>query len=327
MLVSLGRQAWHDQRVPLTSRPVLLRILRAFLGAVTALALLAACSVRLDTPPAEIPTPGPVQQVRADLAAATHELIGQAQAAAAQSDGALAQELTALAGASRQHLAALGGLWTPPPRPDTPTPEPTRTATSATAQDVVSLLDRMTDADALADTLETADLPARTATLIASITLYRHAALARLRHDLGDDAPDSPQLLQLPDHLSGDVGPLCRTLDGLGYAYEVRAARSQGQQRSTATDRAQHYRAAAEQVAQAAGIDGTTSDPRSASYQLGDDLADTIASWQAELVPAWLALIGPADPSARAALLAWAQRAAGHTRLAEDDPFPGLQDA
>src|SRR5699024_6098853 len=114
--------------------------------------------------------------------------------------------------ASQEHLQAMGGVWTPPPRPTSPggatpsptspsnatpsptspssatpsptspssaTPSPTSSAQpQATTTDVVRTLTELTeDPGVLAQDVWSA----QTATLIASITLYRDGALHRLR--------------------------------------------------------------------------------------------------------------------------------------------------
>lgn len=325
MSVSLGRQAWHDQRVSFSPRPFWQRLLRTIACTTALLALLTACSLRLDTPPSETPTPGPTQSAREDLAGGTAELAAQARSAAAGASDTVAQELAAIAEASEAHLEALGGLWTPPPRPGTPSPSAAGSSgaasDTASPQDVVETLADMTATD---DLLTEPAWPAETATLIASITVYRHGALLRLRHDLGQAGGEPPEVPDLPEHLDGQADELCRTLDGLGYAYEVRAARTGGQQREQALTRARHYRGAAQRVAEAAGVSHTNSDPRRVSYDLNDDLAETIVTWQAELLPAWLALIDPADPEVRTVLLAHAQQAAARIPLSADTAFPGL---
>lgn len=265
---------------------------------------------------------------------ASEKLAEQAHAAAAGSEGALARELSALAEASEEHLQALGGIWTPPPRPGTPSPTPTESVSTVSAQDVVGTLADMTTSagEVIANPLWSNE----TATLLASIMTYRSGALLRLRELLGNDGDgnsestkaaetsEPPGLTELSQRSGQDAAALCRTLDALGYGYEVRAARSDGQQQDRAATRARHYRATAEEVAEAAGIDGSEDDPRRTSYSIGDDLDQTIASWRAELVPGWLSLIGGAEPGSRAELFAHLQVAASHASLPAGKAFPGL---
>ncbi len=294
---------------------------------------LTGCSVRLDTPPPAVPTPDATEQARAALAEQTATLVSLARAArgeeatgqsAPQADGPdVAAELEALATASEQQLAALGGLWTPPPRPDDPSPTPAPQPT-ATPQDVLTALE-----EAAAQVQESVGDPVwdgDTATLLASIAVYRDGALARLSHALGTDAPaPAESATELPTELTAASAPLCRTLDGLGYAYEVQAARSDGEQRSQAVARAAQNRDLAEQVAVLGGYDGTAEDPRRASYAVGDDLSETIVTWQSELLPGWLALVSPAAPGDRTLLLTQARAAAALAPLPADVAFPGLQ--
>ena len=285
--------------------------------------VLVGCSVRLDTPPPEIPSPDAAEVVRAELARGTESLIAQAEAAAAGADDAVAAELGVLAEASTVHLEALGGTWTPPPRPDdpSPTPEPEPTAT---AEDALTALTEA--ASQVQDAVAEPVWEPETATLLASIALYRDGALVRLAEALGTEAPATPEPDgDLPEQLDAATAPLCRTLDALGYAYEVRAARSSGDARERDAARAEQHRARAEQVAVLAGYDGTDQDPRQVSYAVGEDLDETIETWRAQLVPAWLAPIGPASAEDRVLLLTWARAAAAVAPPPAEDPFPGLQ--
>lgn len=287
---------------------------------------LAGCSVRLDSPPPEVPTPDAAEALRAELTEGTEQLITLAHAAAGEDgeeEGSVGAELLALADASAAHLEALGGTWTPPPRPDdpSPTPEPEPTATP---QDVLTTL-----TDAAAQVQEAVAEPLwepEAATLLASISLYRDAALVRLAEALDTDspAPAEPDGT-LPEQLDAATAPLCRTLDALGYAYEMQAARSSGDQRERATARAEQDRALAEEIAVRAGYDGTADDPRQVSYAVGEDIGETIETWQAQLVPAWLTLIGPASAEDRTVLLTWARAAAAAAPPPADQAFPGLQ--
>lgn len=301
------------------------------LALVTVLLALTGCSVRLDTPPDPVPTPDAAESLRAELAESTETLITLAHAAAedtarenAGEDGNTATaELIALADASTAHLEALGGIWTPPPRPEDPSPTPAPEIT-ATPEDVLTALTEAATGvqEALAEPLWEPEA----ATLLASIALYRDGALTRLASALGTEPPARPEPDgHLPEQLDATTAPLCRTLDALGYAYEVQAARSSGDLRERAATRAEQRRALAEQVAVLAGYDGTADDPRQASYAVGEDLGETIARWQAELVPAWLALIGPAEAADRATLLTWARAAADLAPPPANEPFPGLQ--
>ncbi len=285
---------------------------------------LTGCSVRLDSPPPEVPTADAAETVRAELAESTETLITLARAAAGEEGGEDASaELLALADASAAHLEALGGIWTPPPRPDdpSPTPEPEPTATG---EEVLAALTEAAGQvqEALAEPLWEPD----TATLLGSIAVYRDGALVRLAETIGSEAPAAPEPDgALPEQLDAGTAPLCRTLDALGYAYEVQAARGSGDERDRAVARAEQSRALAEQVAVLAGYDGTADDPRQVSYAVGEDLSETIGTWRAQLVPAWLTLIGPASAGDRSVLLTWTRAAAAAAPPPADEAFPGLQ--
>lgn len=296
----------------------------AVVAAVLLVLVLTSCSVRFDTPPDPVPTPDAAESLRAELAERTETLIAVAGAARSD-DEDVAAELTAIATASEAQLAALGGIWTPPPRPGdaSPTPSPTPEP-GATPQDVLATL---TDAATQVHQAVGAEVwDADSATLLASIALYRDGALSRLADALGVEAPEAPEPTEdLPAQLGPASTGLCRTLDGLGYALEVQAARSAGDQQDRAERRAARDRALAEQVAVLAGYDGTADDPRQVSYAVGEDLQETIETWQAQLVPAWLALVGPAAAEDRPLLLTQARAAAARVSLPADEAFPGLQ--
>lgn len=330
-----------DRSTPHRSPAAGLPVARITVAVMLLVLALTGCSVRLDTPPPPVPTPDDTEQARAALAEQTETLVTLADAAGGEqgadqdgenadgsgqgtaTDPEVAAELAAIAAASEEQLAALGGLWTPPPRPDDPSPTPTVQPT-ATPQDVLAAL-----AEASTQVQEAVGesfWDAETATLLASIAVYRDGALARLADALGTSAPTPPEPSgDLPAELTAASAPLCRTLDGLGYVYEVQAARSDGDQRAQAATRAETNRALAEQVAVHGDYDGTADDPRQASYAVGEDLNETITRWQSELLPAWLALIGPAAPADRPLLLTQARAAAALAPPPAEMAFPGLQ--
>src|SRR5699024_5003504 len=201
-LVSLGRQAWHDQRVPSSHRSSWPRLLRAGAGILVLLVSLSACGLRLDTPPPPVPTPGPTESARAEFVGATQDLIEQARSAAQRAEGDLAAELNALAEASQEHLEAMGGTWTPPPRPSSPgnaTPSGnSSTQPQAAAEDVLGTLPDLTaNSEVLAQDIWSG----QTATLIASITVYRDGARHRLRAELDQNDEPAGEPAQLPQDL------------------------------------------------------------------------------------------------------------------------------
>ena len=285
---------------------------------------LTGCSLRVDSPPPEIPTPDAAEALRAELAESTATLADLARAAV-EGDGVaddVSAELLTLADASTAHLEALGGIWTPPPRPDDPSPTP-EGETTASAEEVLTALTAAATQvqEALAEPLWEPEA----ATLLAAIAIYRDGALQRLAGALGTDPPATPEPEgTLPEQLDAATAPLCRTLDALGYAYEVQAARSSGDPRERSITRAEQSRALAEQVAVLAGYDGTDQDPRQVSYAVGEDLGETIETWRAQLVPAWLTLIGPASAEDRVVLLTWVRAAAAAAPPPADEAFPGL---
>src|SRR5699024_749246 len=154
----LGRPPWHDQRVPFLtptgrsdrstphrSPAAGLPVARITVAVMLLVLALTGCSVRLDTQPTPVPPPDDPEQARAADAAGGEQgadqdgenADGSGQGTA--TDPEVAAELAAIAAASEEQLAALGGLWTPPPRPDDPSPTPTVQPT-ATPQDVLAAL-------------------------------------------------------------------------------------------------------------------------------------------------------------------------------------------
>ncbi|UFU05187.1 hypothetical protein [Ruania halotolerans] len=322
-VLSLARHLCEPPRRP-RSRTATAQSARA-LTAVLLLTLSAACSVRVDSPPAPIASPSAAEQIRQASALATAELAVLASSAA-PSDDDIAAVLDDVAADADAQLEQLGGVWEPPPRPDdddNASTEAPSTAPSRTADDVLTALSTSSRAaqDAVSDPALDADL----ATLLAAIVVNRDATAAQLADllDMPDPAPD-PQP-QMPAVLTESAAGLCRTLDALGYAGEFIAARSSGDAQERAAGRAVRMRDLAEQVAIAADFDDTDSDPREATYAVGnaEELEETMDTWQADLVAGWLAQIGAADPADRAGLLEYARAAARTAPTAAADPVPG----
>ncbi|WP_163542565.1 hypothetical protein [Occultella kanbiaonis] len=317
------------------------RLLGALL--VSGALLLGGCGVRLDGPPPEVPSPEPGEILRQEAALETAEILALAEAAGAeaQASGATGDapgDLAHIASDASAHLTDLGGVWTAPPRPsatDGPdsgdeATEPTPTPSGpVTGEDVLDALEGSTAADRAADPDADADL----ATLLASIAINRALWAAELRADLGlPGGPDSstdPATadLDIPDPLPASAAPVVRTLDALGYTQEVIAARADSSERDEAAAAAVTLRDMAEDVAVAAGIDGTDADPRVAAYSIDTaDLQGARATLIAELLPGWLAQVPDAETAVRAPLIALATQAAflGQDPDLRIATYPGL---
>ncbi len=268
-----------------------------------------------------MPSPDAAEQVRQDAAIASAQLAELAGLASAPDEETSA--LVAGIGTSAQaQLEALGGVWRAPARPETPSPSVPGldVPDDARPADVLTALvdSAATAREAVAEPAVDGDLAA----LLSGIVVQREAAAATLAEMLDLDPGLADPAPQMPATVTEAAAGLCRTLDALAYAGETIAARSTGDARARAAAQAISDRDLAEQVAVAAGLDGTSDDPREVSYAVGALQAD-MAAWRADLMPGWLAQIPSADPEDRLGLLDHARAAA---RVAPPDlsqPFPG----
>jgi hypothetical protein len=90
--------------------------------------------------------------------------------------------------------------------------------------------------------------------------------------------------------------------DGAGYALEVLAARASGVTRGTLAARAALHRARAQAWADAAGISGTTGDPRLTVYAMPAKAATTTRTLESGLTTRYAALLDTLDPTGRVAV-------------------------
>lgn len=280
----------HDDRLRATSRAA--RHVVRITTMLVAVALLAACSIRLETPPQVEPSPGAVEQVRARTLDGATELAQAARSALTTSPSkAVAAVLTDVADFSDQHAAQLGPVYdsglTPSPTSTTAAPESDPAAVLAELAD--STRTALADADAVDD--------AGLARLVASIATARDQLTRRLAKatdvkvpDLavvvqptpaptltGSPAPEptpSPEQTRAADATSpDDLAALVLAHDQAGYAYEVIAAQQSGDVRTKARTSAAAHRDEAQRWAVAAGTAQTADDPRRAAYALPDGLA------------------------------------------------------
>lgn len=286
--------------------------------AVTAIAVaLSGCGIRVGTPPAAIPSADPAEALRQEAAIALEKVARTAQSLAGAASG---DDLTALIEVTTTYAEDLGGVWLPPPREEDPSPTSPAAAPVGDV-DERELLDVVNEA---ADDLLTiaADAEAPEPAALISMWLSLHTAAVMLSADLDVECPSPCGSGMLPPALreavaTGDVPAdadllldavpaqapdLIGIYDAAGYVQEVRAARSSGEGRDAALDRARDLRRFADLLAGDSA--GTPDDTRLSAYDL--DLADLPASARRYAQAAaehWLALYPHAPGEARERLI------------------------
>lgn len=279
------------------------RFLAALAAVVTALTLAGCGALRLESedPPAR--SAGPEEQLRQEHATQTWRLAELARSAAA-TDPDHAAVLESVTQDALVQLDALGGLWQPAGRhlePATPRGD---------ARAVVELL----TASAAAATQSAIDGDGDLSRMFAGIAVSRSLRTDQLAAALGIE-PDAvePALPEAVDPESS--ADLVRTLDALGQAWEVVAARSEDP--ASASAEAASWRDQAQQLAHLAGVADTPEDPRAISYDLADDLDAAIADLRADLVVCWLAQVASTTGEDRRAVIDLALAAARDAGLGE----------
>lgn len=279
----------HDDRLRQPSRAAahVVRITTLLI----AVAVLGACSIRLETPAQVEPSPGALEQVRARTLDDATQLAGAARLAlATKPPKAVAAVLTDVADFSDQHADQLG-----PAYDSGLTPSPSTTSVPP-ASDPAAVLEDLAGATrtALADADGVDD--AGLARLVASIATARDQLTRRLARATGAKTPDldvvvqptpapsvtgspAPEPTPSPEQTqaaratsSDDLDALVLAHDQAGYGYEVIAAQQSGDVRTKARDAAAAHRDEAQRWAVAAGTAQTTDDPRRAAYALPDGL-------------------------------------------------------
>lgn len=203
----------------------------------------------------------------------------------------------------------------------------------ATTDDVVAaLVSAAQRTGASADATTDAGL----ARLLASVAASEHVSALRLAALTGSSSADvlvttAPPVEEAPAGIgAADLATLVETEDAAGYAYEVRAAQSEGDVRTAAVARAAEHRARGQAWALAAGTDGTAQDPRRVAYVLPDDADVAAVARQVEsgLAQTYASLVATAAHTSRAEAVAllvdsWASAVAwGEAPVA----FPGLPE-
>lgn len=271
---------------------------------VGSLVALAGCDIRLDTPDPEV-TPAPAaEQSRQDAALRAHELSLLAEAALGSGPSFevdVADVLGQVASASAIHREATGGIWEPWPgagplatvhpssgEDDTGEPEATAVPDDVTVADVLTALeDGALDAhDSVLD--EAADRRL----LLASIAVSRQLLAVELRAvaDVpstvtGEVAEDE---LWSPETLGGMLdAQAADAFDAGRFVYELIAARTEGDERASALERAQQL----ESIALAAGARHEPSRDLTSAGGTDAGAAELAAGAEADVTVALLALL------------------------------------
>jgi len=299
--------------------------LKAVAGSLCALMLLAACELRLETPPLTAPSADSTEVARQRGATDAEQLADLATAAgtgtSVSEDEGVLETLAEVTATCTDHLFELGGVYTP--WPGAPEPSATRatTAPRATADSVVVELGESAKRAATdADAAESAGLGRLLASIAASRTILAELLAARLDGTellLATTAPTAaPSGTIAPsDRVAGiqepDLLALIAAEDALGAGWEVVAARSEGTAKDQAILVAIDHRNRAQAWAAAMQIDGASLDPRRSAYELpagvldpdGDAVA-ALTTWEVTLADRYAALVAAADPGSRSHLIA-----------------------
>ncbi|TQL04525.1 DUF4439 domain-containing protein [Cellulomonas sp. SLBN-39] len=334
---------------------------------VVAVALvLGACGLRAETPAPAEPSPDALEQVRARTVDDALELVGAADALAGTDPAEEVRTVLADVGTwSAAHADALGGVYDsglPEPTAATTGPAPSPTAVPGPDDVLADLVDA--GATAAADADATAD--GTLGRLVGSVAVARRTLASRLADALGVPVPEPTS--GAADGATGD-GPTAAASDGpssdasasqaspsgsatgtgtdpdalvalvlahdeAGFGFEVLAARLDGADREAALAAASRHRAAATDHAEAAGVVGTSRDPRRASYALPGglqdaavltDLARRLETAVADAASAALATTATGARAPLLAELATATTAAARWGAAPV-PFPGMPE-
>lgn len=319
---------------------------RARALAVVALVLpLAACGLRLETPPPAEPSPDAVEQVRGRTAEDALDLAADAQALAATTpDGPVLDVLEDVAAHSALHAEEAGGRY------DSGLPQstPSTTPTVRPVPDAAGLLATLVDDAAVATRDADAVPDGPLARLVASVATSRAELAGRLAAATGlplpapDEGGDEDRPSPSPTGSAATataahadaLAAVALAHDEAGYAFEVLAARRSGDARQDALATAARHRADGNRWALAAGVAGRGDDPRRAAYALPaalddpaviDDLARGVEQAVADAYATALATAPAGDRVPLVTGLREAHAAAA-ARGAAPVPFPGLPE-
>jgi hypothetical protein len=337
--------------------------LRLVVAVVAVTTALAGCGIRLETPAPTVPAPDATEIVRSRSVDDALELAAGARAVGTAADAAVVDVLARVADFSDQHAVELGGVYdsglpTPTPRTTTAAADSTPAPGAPDPGGVLALLaaaDRTAAADA-------ADVPdGELARVLASIAASRARLVTQLAGALGVAVPtpetptvETPAADGAPTTATpapavsspspatprpADVSATARmgvvaAEDQAGYGFEVLAAKLDDPSRSAARTAAAAHRARAEVWAQAWALDGTTSDPRRATYALPaglDDPATALAlaqSLEVALTTTYASVLADAPPDSRPEIIAALLTADADAAAwgAPATAFPGLPE-
>ena len=289
-------------------------------GLLLATALLfAGCDVRLETPPPAEPVPDAIELVRRTVAADA-ERIAQLSAIAAvgEESEAVREELLRINADARAHLASVGGIYVSGlSLPDDNVEAEAALPQNATVAEVLSELNR-----AAHNNISNAvgDPNGNKARLFASIGISQGLAAERLAAASGVENPDpitnwyglegeaelgSPDGHEATGITVADFQAIVKSEDAARYAFEVAAARSEGDLRAAFRHRARLHGARAQAWAALGQIAETDQDPRLVAYQIPLDIppAELVLLIENGLSLRWAALIAAAAPGARSPLV------------------------
>lgn len=333
--------------------------------ALTCAIILSGCGLRLETPPPTEPVPDAAEVLRR-TAVADALLVADQASTAATSDRINADveaELTTIAESATAQADQLGGEYDSGlgdiVSEGTGGASPSATVQEHTPRAVVaSLRDAATRTRAASDQVQSGPLGRLLASISTSQT--QHARDLALLTGVKGPALPSTQIPEpadpAPEPSEGDEGsaaPASATSDeapvaptGLsaeelsalilaedtaGYAFEVRAAQSEGDVRTRAHERAVVHRARAQAWALLSGVDGTDQDPRRVAYTVpGSDTptSQLAIDLEAGLAQDYASLTGVAESGTRAVLVALLTDStlAGARWGAPVVAFPGLPE-
>lgn len=224
------------------------------------------------------------------------EAISSSASALAETSEAHLDLLQQISAGSTHHGAQLGGAWTPP---SYATATPSTTQVAADSPQLVDLL----VLGAQEATEQAGMVEGDTSRLLISISVWRYLAASQLAETSQDEVTVAvPEVDLVPVQLTSlpECPELIRGLDAASYAYEAVMARSENETQYGAwEDRIARLRESANALATSAGMAGTPSDPRQATYDVSAILslseADAIASLESDIATLWVNADLPGD--------------------------------
>ncbi|PZR55386.1 hypothetical protein DNL40_03220 [Xylanimonas oleitrophica] len=306
-----------------------------------AVALLAGCGVRLESPPPSEPVPDATELVRRTAVADALLVAERAGSTTTSPDlpAPVLDELGRIAQDAHAHARELGGEYRSgieePDEEAEPSAEPTATGPATPEAVVVTLVDAAARNRAAASSTSGGDL----GRLLASVSAAQTVAATRLAALSGIPTPQAPSP-QVPEPsqeealpatptpsasepgsvettapgdgpvrppqgmTAADYRALVASEDGARYALEVRAARADGDVRARLLDRSRAHGQRAEAWARLGAVDGTDQDPRRVAYQVpADDDAVLVRTLERGLAVDYATLVGTTAPGSRGVLV------------------------